>query len=137
MPDLVARLDEDPRFALSILTGNLEPMASVKLAAVGLHGHFRLRGAYGSDHEDRNELPAIAAERIAAQTGRAFTAEQFVIVGDTPRDVAAARAFGMRCVAVATGHFSLDELAAHRPDALLPDLCDLDAFLATLVVRSP
>ena len=126
--DLLARLDRDERFALSLLTGNLEPMATVKLAAVGFERYFRLRGAYGGDHEDRNALPAIASERIRAQTGRDYAPGDFVIVGDTPRDIHAARAFGMRVVAVATGHFSLDALAAHEPDALLEDLCDPDAF---------
>ena len=129
---LLERLDGDERFALSLLTGNLEPMATVKLAAVGFERYFRLRGAYGSDHEDRNALPAIAAERIRAQTGTDFAPDAFVIVGDTPRDIHAARAFGMRVVAVATGHFTLDELAAHEPDALLADLCDPDAFYAAL-----
>jgi phosphoglycolate phosphatase-like HAD superfamily hydrolase len=130
--ELLATLDRDERYALSILTGNLEPMAAIKLAAVGLGGHFRLRGAYGSDHEDRNALPAIASARIAAQIGREYAPEQFVIVGDTPRDVEAARAFGMRCVAVATGHFSVDALAAHGPDVVLQDLSDLDRVLALL-----
>lgn len=129
---LLTTLQEDDRFALSILTGNLEPMASLKLRAVGIGGHFALRGAYGGDHEDRNALPAIAAARIAEQTGRVRERDRHVIVGDTPRDVEAARAFGMRCVAVATGHYSVDELAALEPDAVLPDLCDLEAFLAVV-----
>lgn len=128
----LAALGRDGRFALSILTGNLEAMAAVKLAAVGIDSHFRLRGAYGDDHEDRNALPAIAAARIAEQTGRDYAPERFVIVGDTPRDVECARAFGMRCVAVATGHYTVDELSTHRPDAVLPDLCDLDALRAAI-----
>ena len=129
---VLAELDRDDRFLLSILTGNLEPMAAVKLAAVGVDAHFRLRGAYGGDHEDRNALPAIAAARIAEQTGRDFAPERYVIVGDTPRDVEAARAFGMRCVAVATGHFSVDALAACGPDAVLPDLCTFESVLALI-----
>ncbi len=132
VPDVLSRVTDDDRFALSILTGNLEPMAAVKLAAVGIADHFTIRGAYGSDHEDRNELPAIAAARIALQTGREYAPHQYVIVGDTPRDIAAARAFGMRCVAVATGHYAPDELARYEPDALLDTLCDVDAFLAAL-----
>lgn len=130
--DLLEALEADDRYLLSLLTGNLEAMATAKLAAVGLERYFRLRGAYGSDHEDRNELPAIAAGRIAAQTGRSYAPESFVIVGDTPRDIAAARHFGMRCVAVATGGFTLDALARCAPDALLPDLCDPGAVLSAL-----
>ena len=130
---LLERLDEDDRFVLSVLTGNLERMAGVKLAAVGLDRHFRLRGAYGSDHENRNELPAIAAARIAEQTGRARPPGDYVIIGDTPRDIEAAKCFGMRCVGVATGHYSLDALAAHEPDVLLPDLSETDLVIETLL----
>jgi phosphoglycolate phosphatase-like HAD superfamily hydrolase len=130
---LLQRLDGDERFELSVLTGNLERMAGVKLAAVGLDRHFRLRGAYGSDHEDRNELPAIAAARIAEQTGRERPPGEYVIIGDTPRDIEAAQSFGMRCVGVATGHYSLDALAAHEPDVLLPDLSETDLVIETLL----
>jgi phosphoglycolate phosphatase-like HAD superfamily hydrolase len=130
--ELVEALDADDRYTLSLLTGNLEMLAARKLAVVGLDHHFRVRGAYGGDHEDRNELPAIAAARVAAHAARDYAPSDFVIVGDTPRDVAAARHFGMRCVAVATGGFSLDDLAVCRPDALLPDLSDLDAALEAI-----
>ena len=130
--ELLEALANDEAYTLSLLTGNLESMATAKLAVVGLDHHFRVRGAYGSDHEDRNELPAIAAGRISAHVGRSYEPADFVIVGDTPRDIAAARHFGMRCIAVATGGFSLDALAAHRPDALLPDLCDVEAVLRVL-----
>ncbi|MBK6425238.1 MAG: HAD hydrolase-like protein [Blastocatellia bacterium] len=130
---LLQRLDEDTRFDLSVLTGNLERMAGVKLAAVGLDRHIRLRGAYGSDHENRNELPAIAAARIAEQTGQDRPPADFMIIGDTPRDIEAARGFGMRCMAVATGHYSLDALAAHEPDVLLADLSDTDLVMDSLL----
>lgn len=129
---LLDHLAADARYLLSVLTGNLEPMAAVKLASVGFDRYFSVRGAYGSDHEDRNALPAIASERICRHLGCALAPEQFVIVGDTPRDIAAARAFGTRVLAVATGHYDVDQLAAHRPDAVLPDLSDLEAVLAVL-----
>ena len=130
---LLQRLDEDTRFDLSVLTGNLERMAGVKLAAVGLDRHIRLRGAYGSDHENRNELPAIASARIAEQTGQDRPPADFMIIGDTPRDIEVARGFGMRCMAVATGHYSLDALAAHEPDVLLADLSDTDLVMDSLL----
>ncbi|HQR37741.1 MAG TPA: haloacid dehalogenase-like hydrolase [Blastocatellia bacterium] len=130
--EVLAAVESDERYVLSVLTGNLEATAGAKLEAVGLGHHFRLRGAYGSDHHDRNELPAIAAGRIVEQTGRAYEPPDFVIVGDTPRDIEAARTFGMRCVAVATGHFNVEQLAVYGPDALLPDLADVDAFLGAL-----
>jgi len=131
--DLLARVDDDDRFRVSILTGNLERVAGVKLASVGLDRHVRLRGAYGSDHEDRNALPAIAAGRIAGQTGQTFAPEDFVIVGDTPRDIEAARTFGSRSVAVATGHYGYDDLASCAPDAIFEDFSDLDAVVSAFL----
>lgn len=130
--ELLDRLSADHRFALSVLTGNMERMATAKLATVGLDHYFRLRGAYGSDHHDRRELPAIAAARLREQTGQALASEDFVIIGDTPRDIECAKHFGMRSIAVATGPFALEALAEHAPDALLPDLSDTEAVLAAI-----
>jgi phosphoglycolate phosphatase len=92
---------------LALLTGNLEPIARLKIGRAGL-GHFFEpgQGGFGSDHEDRTELPAIARRR-AGHYPRAKT----VVIGDTPRDIACARADGVRCIAVATGPFGPDELA--------------------------
>ena len=91
---------------LAVLTGNLEPIAHLKLARAGLGRFFeRGQGGFGSDHEDRTELPAIARARAGGYP-RADT----VIIGDTPRDIACARADGVRCVAVATGPYSAAEL---------------------------
>ena len=102
--DALAKRD-DTRLAL--LTGNLEPIARLKIGRAGL-GHFFEpgQGGFGSDHEDRTELPAIARRR-AGHYPRAKT----VVIGDTPRDIACARADGVRCIAVATGPFGPDELA--------------------------
>jgi len=130
---LLEMLSADPRFDLSVLTGNLEHMAGVKLESVGFDRHFRLRGAYGSDHEDRNELPAIAIERISGQTGRQIVASDCVIIGDTPRDIEAARANGMKCVAVATGPHALESLGQYSPDVLVQDLCDGEALIEALL----
>lgn len=130
--DLLAVLAGDDAVVLSLLTGNMERTAEAKLATVGLHHHFRVRGAYGSDHHDRRELPAIAARRIREHTGRSLDPRDFVIIGDTPRDIDCARHFGMRSVAVATGPFSADELASHGPDDVFESLCDLEAVLPAL-----
>jgi phosphoglycolate phosphatase len=92
---------------LALLTGNLEPIARLKLARAGLDRFFEPgQGGFGSDHEDRTELPAIARAR-AGGYARAKT----VIIGDTPRDIACARADGLRCIAVATGPFAAEQLA--------------------------
>jgi phosphoglycolate phosphatase len=91
---------------LAVLTGNLEPIARLKLARAGLGHYFESgQGGFGSDHEDRTELPAIARARAGGYPRR-----DTVIIGDTPRDIACARADGLRCIAVATGPYSAEEL---------------------------
>jgi phosphoglycolate phosphatase len=104
---------------LAVLTGNLEPIAHLKLARAGLGGFFeRGQGGFGSDHEDRTELPAIARARAGG-----YPREQTVIIGDTPRDIACARADGLRCIAVATGPYAAEELA--DADVVLASAHDL------------
>jgi phosphoglycolate phosphatase-like HAD superfamily hydrolase len=109
LESLAARQDR----VLSLVTGNLEPIARLKLRAAGLGRFFaRGQGGFGSDHEDRSELPAIARERAGRSRGRApWPRERTVVVGDTPRDIACARADGVRCVAVTTGPYGARELS--------------------------
>ena len=97
---------------VGLLTGNLEPLAYLKVEAVGLERALFPFGAYGSDDEDRNSLPAIAAARAARRLGRDVPHGELVVIGDTPLDVACARAAGARAVAVTTGRFSRDDLAS-------------------------
>lgn len=112
---------------LAILTGNLEPIARMKLARAGLARFFEPGvGGFGSDHEDRTELPAIARARAGG-----YPRAQTVIIGDTPRDIACARADGLRCIAVATGPFAATDLAG--ADVVLDSAHDLlDVVLVTL-----
>jgi phosphoglycolate phosphatase-like HAD superfamily hydrolase len=77
----------------------------------------------------------IAAERAAQRYGHVFAGPDIVIVGDTPNDIACARAVGARAVAVATGPFGVDELRAHAPDAVLPDLTDTGAALTAILAQ--
>lgn len=115
----------------SLLTGNLEANAAVKVGAFGLERWLDFEsGAYGSDpHERRSDLVAIARERAAARHGEPTEA---VLVGDTPLDVQAAREAGARAVAVATGFAKLDALRASEPDALLQDLSDTEAAMRAI-----
>lgn len=119
---------------VGLLTGNIEPAARIKLGPTGLWPRFRV-GAYGSDHADRTRLPAVAAERARTLVGRRFTGADTVIIGDTPRDIGCARAFGATAVAVATGWHSPDDLAAHAPDHLFRDLADAERVLAAIFAR--
>ena len=116
----------------SLLTGNLEPIARLKLTCAGLAEYvdFEL-GAFGSDHRDRTCLVPITRQRLRERLGSEDA--NIVVIGDTPRDVACARAGGARAIAVATGNFSRTDLEAHAPDAVLDDLHDTAAVLHTLL----
>ena len=95
---------------LGLVTGNYEPIARLKLARAGIGRYFpRGQGAFGSDSEDRAALPAIARRRAGA-SGVPHPRGRTLVIGDTPLDVACARADGLRCLAVATGPFAVDEL---------------------------
>ena len=121
---------------VGLLTGNIEAGARIKLRPTGLLPRFRL-GAYGSDEADRTRLPAVAARRAEALFGRAFRGRDLVIIGDTPRDVACARAFGAACVAVATGRHDVQHLAACAPDFVFPDLTDTGQVMAAILDSAP
>ena len=133
-PELLEALDRRDGVAQSLLTGNVEVNAVVKLRAVGLDRwlDFAL-GAYGSDpHIRRSDLVAVARERAEGKLGRPV---EPVLVGDTPLDVRAAQDAGARAVAVASGFSSEAELRAARPDELLPDLSDTGRALAAITRR--
>jgi phosphoglycolate phosphatase len=131
--EVLQRIEEHPRYLSALLTGNIEPAAHLKVEITGLAQFFRLPGAFGDDSFDRRDLPALAAQRINKHLGAELQPNQFIVIGDTPNDIACARHFGARVLAVATGRIhSAEELAACAPDALLPDLLDAELALETL-----
>ena len=118
----------------SLLTGNYEPAARLKVRAAGLDGRLDFElGAFGSDNRDRLCLVPVALEKARRRLDPAMTADQIVVIGDSPRDIACARAGGARAVAVATGPHPASELATYRPDALLERLDGTDATIAALL----
>ena len=126
-------LDQHPRYASALLTGNIEPMAYLKMELVGLEKFFTLPGAFGNESHLRRDLPALAAERIRKQLQLDLPPEHFIVIGDTPNDIDCARHFGARAVAVGTGRFySDDEILQHSPDKFLPDLNDTDEVIRAL-----
>src|SRR6185295_1876447 len=113
-----------PRYQSALVTGNIKPMAQLKMELVGLDHFFTLPGAFGDESHNRRDLPA-RAERIRNHLQMDLAPEQFIVIGDTPNDIDCARHFGARAVAVGTGRmFSEAEILACKPDALLPDLAD-------------
>src|SRR5436305_11529651 len=119
-----------------LVTGNYEAVARRKLERAGLGRYFSgAPGGFGSDHEDRAALPGIARRR-AGTRGHPYAREHALVIGDTPRDIACARADGLRCVAVATGPYRAEELTG--ADAVAADAKQLRAVLAEqLVATSP
>jgi phosphoglycolate phosphatase-like HAD superfamily hydrolase len=132
----LAALAGSPGVVQSLLTGNIEPNAAVKLAAFGLDVYLDFAvGGYGSDDPHRPNLVAVARRKAKEKYGVEFGPDTTVLVGDTPLDVAAGREGGARVVAVATGPFGPDDLRTAGADVVLPDLEDttavVDAVLAS------
>jgi phosphoglycolate phosphatase-like HAD superfamily hydrolase len=126
---LVEALANTAGTVLGLLTGNTARGAEIKMRRHRLDRHFPF-GAFGCDHADRNRLGPIALERAARHSGRTIDAGETWVIGDTPRDIACARAIGARCIAVATGGFSTSQLAAHNPDHLCVSLADAVGFFS-------
>ncbi|PTL58778.1 haloacid dehalogenase-like hydrolase [Paraconexibacter algicola] len=114
VPELLAGLAERDDVLCTLVTGNHEPIARRKLAAAGIGHRFPAgQGGFGSDHDDRDRLPGIARLRAGRRAcGRAYPAGETVVIGDTPRDIACARADGVHVVAVTTGAYDAEALAA-------------------------
>ncbi|MFP5377270.1 MAG: HAD family hydrolase [Acidimicrobiia bacterium] len=130
---VLAELHDDPLVVQSVLTGNTASNAVVKLEAFALDRWIDVEvGAFGSDDADREQLVPVALDRVERLRGRALGPDDTWVVGDTPRDLACARAGGARCLLVATGRFAVEELEAEGPDEVLPDLTDTGAVLRLL-----
>lgn len=129
---LLESFHRDPDVVQTVLTGNVAANAAGKLAAFDLDGFFDLDvGAYGSDHHDRGELVPVAVDRVRRRYG--VDPEVVWVIGDTPNDLACARAGGARCLLVATGRIDHATLAALDVDAVRHDLADVDAVRELLL----
>jgi phosphoglycolate phosphatase len=135
VPEVLEALHHRDDVINSLLTGNIQANAVVKVSAFGLEQWLDFEvGAYGSDpHEERSDLVAVARERAAAKYGEPTGA---VLVGDTPLDVRAAKEAGARAVAVATGFAAPEALRASDPDAYLDDLSDTGAAVAAITAST-
>lgn len=129
--ELLRALALDDGFIASVVTGNFEVTAQIKLEAAGLAPYI-CRGAYASDSRHRPDLPAIAKTRSEESTGRIVDADRCIVVGDTPKDLEAARQNRMKCVLVGTGRYPVEELQYWQPDRCLADLSDTGAVIAML-----
>jgi phosphoglycolate phosphatase len=131
MEALLARLAERDDVALSLVTGNLEPIARLKLRAAGLEHFFPAgQGGFGSDSEDRTDLPPVARRRAGSRDAP-HPRERTVVIGDTPRDIICARADDLRVIAIATGPHPAADLTA--ADAVVADTAGLSVELDRLL----
>ncbi|WNI34374.1 haloacid dehalogenase-like hydrolase [Streptomyces sp. ITFR-6] len=117
----------------SVVTGNIRPVAEIKLAVFGLDAHIQFScGGYGEDHDERAELVRTAMTRTARTWGTPLSPADVLLIGDTPADIAAGREAGVPVLAVATGRTALPELQQAEPTMAVTDLRDLAPLLALL-----
>ena len=132
VPELLDALDGAPGIVLGLLTGNIAEGAEAKLRAVQIDpARFKV-AAYGSDHELRPELPAIAHRRANETLGLSLQGDAVVVIGDTPADVQCGKALGARAIGVATGRFTTAQLSEHDPDGVLENLSDTRSVVAMI-----
>jgi len=130
--DMLDALDTCEDIAIGLLTGNFQPVADAKMERSGLGiDRFTIR-VYAEDGDSRDALPAIAMARCEQHFGGPIDPQAVIVVGDTPRDIACARAHGCRVLAVATGRYSSEELRGYAPDASVESLADPNPFWALL-----
>jgi len=127
VPELLDAVDREPAWVPALLTGNMTEMARIKLSRFGIAERFAF-GSFGEEAPDRDALACLAVERVRERYG--LPADRCVVVGDTERDIACARAAGAHVIAVATGTRDRAVLEAHRPDLLLDDLSDVAGVTA-------
>ena len=106
---------------LGLLTGNIRLGAEIKLRHFGLWDVFET-GAFADDHEERDQIAAVARQRGSRILGTELHGDEVVVIGDTPHDIRCARAIGAKALAVATGGAKLGELKSRQPDWAIPDL---------------
>ncbi|MFO0949358.1 MAG: HAD family hydrolase [Planctomycetota bacterium] len=143
LPGIQALLDQlrqMENIAIGLLTGNLREGARLKLSHYGIMHYFsedpdvnRSLGGFGDTYACRNEVAREALEDVHARFGKGVAGDRVWVIGDTPLDIACARSIGARAVAVGTGDYHAEELAAESPDILLEDLSDPASLLARLM----
>ncbi len=131
--ELLDELDKEERVVLGLLTGNIHQGARAKLTAAGIDpARFRVT-AFGSDHEFRPELPAVAQRRASELLGADIKGNRVIIIGDTPADIQCGEAIGARAIGVATGRFTVEQLSAYNPYAVFESLADTSAVLSSIM----
>lgn len=130
--ELVEKLANEPNAVLALLTGNFEESGRHKLILPELNHYFDF-GAFADDAPTRNELPPIAVERALKKTGVRFAGKDVVIVGDTEHDVNCSKVLNSKCVAVATGHYTVSQLEMFNPDYAFSSFANVDGAFEAIM----
>lgn len=125
---LLEELRKSTSLTLGVLTGNFAETGSLKLRRCGIEPAWFHLHVWGDESPStpptREDLPGVAMKKYLSNHGRPIAGEHVVVIGDTPHDVRCAKAHGCRSLAVATGSFTLDQLAACQPTRAVSTLAD-------------
>ena len=133
VPEILDALEQRDDVILGLLTGNVESGARIKLGAAGIDPDRFKVNAFGSDHEHRPELPAIAQRRAGETLGLDIAGDRLVVIGDTPADIECGRSLGAKAIGVASGHYTVEQLQSHRPYAVFASLADTSKVLEAIL----
>ncbi|MGH9422761.1 MAG: HAD hydrolase-like protein, partial [Thermoanaerobaculia bacterium] len=103
------------------------------LGAAGIDFDMFKVNAFGSDHELRPELPAVAQKRAREVLGLDIKGDRIVVIGDTPADIRCGEGIGARAIGVATGRYSVEDLASHGAYAVFETLADTNAVMQRIM----
>jgi len=132
---LLDELSAHSELIVGLLTGNFEGSGRHKLLLPDINHYFPF-GAFADDGASRNELPQVAVEKAYQLTGKRFSEQNIIIIGDTEHDIACARVLNAKSIAVATGSYSTEELKKHNPHILYKNLCETDIVISEILHSS-
>lgn len=131
--EAIEQLHACSRSHLGLLTGNIQAAAEAKLRYYELWDFFHF-GGYGDHHVSRDNVAEVAFANACDHLNQSIDPRDVWVIGDTANDIRCAKAIGANSVAVATGGFSVDQLAEENPDFLLEDLSPSEIVAALLSV---
>jgi len=131
--ELFDELERQDNVTIGLLTGNIIEGAKAKLGAAGIDFTRFKVNAFGSDHEDRPQLPGIAQLRARDVLGSHISGDRVIVIGDTPADIRCGELIGARAIGVATGRYTVDELAEHGAYAVFETLADTGAVMERIL----
>ena len=133
--ELLDKLSASSELMLGLLTGNFEGSGRHKLLLPDINHYFSF-GAFADDAASRNELPQVAVDKAYQLTGKKFSEQNIIIIGDTEHDIACARVVNAKSIAVATGTYSSEELKKHNPHILYENLTATDIVISEILQSS-